>query len=298
MNTSPSPSRADTWDAQAYLQRYCYAPLTEDFRWLAHQWDVCAYLQQNYAANSVSPTSAHIASYLANTLQRANRRFPRAIDFGCGPSLFQANLLAPYVDELALADFVPDNLFAIQRWLDDAPCAHNWDAHLKLALDMEARRDAHAGATESSLAGASANTSALAQRRALLRTRASLRLGDLHRPYPLNDDSQFDLVTSFFCAETAAVSHQQWRKLMMNLCELLAPGGTLIIAVMRNVHYYTVGQTQFPCACIDETELADFFTAAGFAPAQTEITVCKLPEWSPAGFGSFCLVNAEHATDL
>ncbi len=36
-----------------------------------------------------------------------------------------------------MADYLPDNLEQIQLWLDNHPDAHNWDVHIKTALELE-----------------------------------------------------------------------------------------------------------------------------------------------------------------
>jgi len=274
-----------------HLQGVTFSQFDFDFRLLAYKWDARAYLQESYPAAQVSATTAAITAQLLRWLQRTERRFARAIDFGCGPVLHHAAVLAPYVDELHLADWYPVNLLEIQSWLDAAPQTHDWDAHFKFALECEARLKTDDGRQASIQSAVCAEV--LEERKALLRERVRWRTGDLQQRYPLKLDEQYDLVASFFCAETAALSKEDWPRVMGNLCELLAPGGNLLLAVMRNVQRYTVGQKGFPCVCLSEKDLTEFFANDAFEPTQTEITVVELPEWTPAGYGSFSLVKVQ-----
>lgn len=100
-------------------------------------WDPQEYLKQYYSQDFIPDDEEAIQQRLVAFLKRSDRTFTRAIDVGCGPTVHLHTALAPYVGELHLADYLPDNLCAVERWLRDTPDAHNWDLKIKHVLELE-----------------------------------------------------------------------------------------------------------------------------------------------------------------
>src|SRR5215471_17903583 len=49
-------------------------------------------------------------------LRRAGRMFPRALEYGCAPTLMRAIAAAAYVESLDMADHLDRNLRHVERW--------------------------------------------------------------------------------------------------------------------------------------------------------------------------------------
>ena len=65
-----------------------------------HQaWQPGEYLQQYYATAEVAEDERINATLLSQWLRSAGRTFERALEFGCGPTIHHAALLAPFVKE-------------------------------------------------------------------------------------------------------------------------------------------------------------------------------------------------------
>jgi hypothetical protein len=75
--------------------------------------------------------------YMMNYLQTTGSHLSQMLEVGCGPTLHNVIPLIRFVDEIHMADYLPDNLEQIQLWLDNHPDAHNWDVHIKTALELE-----------------------------------------------------------------------------------------------------------------------------------------------------------------
>lgn len=236
------------------------------------------YLREYYFTPEVAADERAIFSTLVPWLREQGRVFERAIDIGCGPTVHHAFPLASWVRDLHLADYLEANLDEVRRWLAGDPAAHNWDVYLRGVLAIEEIPEAN-----------------LAGRVELLRSRVTrLVRCDLRNSQPLFDQpgSQYDLVTSFYCAESVAESRADWEAMTRNLTSLVAPGGALVISALRRSTGYRVGSAQLPSASVDETDFERLLPELGFRAADTRITVAESPEWTDHGFAGLCVVCA------
>ena len=205
-------------------------------RMFEQDWQPQAYLQEYYPTDTVTADEQAILAYLVRYLKSTGRRFRDAIEVGCGPTIHHSVPVVPYVDELHVADIVPTNLSTVRAWLTAAPNAYDWDLYVRTVLELE-------GGTS----GIAEHT--VAQRKQQVRaTVSALKHIDLRDPQPLGEQRTYELVLSFYCADSATASKPEWRVLMQHLLTLLAPGGTLIVSALRQAPYYTVGDHRFPSA--------------------------------------------------
>ena len=243
-------------------------------------WNPQEYLSQYYSGNYVADDEKANFEFMVTWLKQSQRIYERGIDFGCGCTLHHVMPLVPYVGEIHLADYLPENLVELQKWLDNKPEAHNWDTYFREVLALEGNQDI------------SANDLAL-RKQQLRRKITALKLGNIRNSQPLPDDSTYDLVVSFYCLEAVTSSKAEWRTLMSNLGRLVAPGGTLFLSAIRKCQFYTVMEKKFPVAAMNETDFTAVLTENGFDPAHTEIQVIQIADWAEQGFDSICIVKAE-----
>lgn len=234
------------------------------------------YLRQYYATPHVPGDCVAIFRFLAAHLPRRACGYPRAIDFGCGPTLYAAFALAPHVGELHLADYLPANLAELRRWLDNAPSAHDWDTYLRGQLEVEAPQLVTREHVEA--------------RKALLRRKVTALLhADVRSPHPLGEPCTYDLVLSCFCLEAIQPDRRVWAEHLANLARLVGPGGELYLAVVRRCREYHVFDQTFATTYLDEADFAAELPRPGFT---AEVEVVTVPEWAGQGFDSICLVRA------
>jgi SAM-dependent methyltransferase len=247
-------------------------------------WSAQEYLRQYYTTDYVADDERANFEVMIAWLQQSQRVYQRCLDFGCGCTLHHVMPLVPYVEEIHLADYLPENLVEIQKWLDDRPDAHNWDVYLREVLALENDQSSQADD--------------LSSRKQELRNKiTTLKLGNVLREHPLSDTSTYDLVTSFYCVEAVTSSKEEWRLLMSNLCRLVAPGGSLFLSVMRNCQFYKVMENRFPVAPVDKADLIDVLLENKFEPSQTEVQVVQIQEWADQGFDGICIVKAQKLLD-
>jgi hypothetical protein len=244
------------------------------------EWCAKEYLQQYYATAAIPSDELAIYNAVLPYLQTARPHFARALDFGCGPTVHHVIPFIPYVQELHLADYVPENLAAIQHWLQGDPEAHNWDMYIKGVLQLEGA--AHPGSL------------ALDLRKTHMRRKITqLKQGNLHWPHPLADQATYPLVLSFYCADSATASKAEWRLFMRRLFRLVEPGGTLILAALHNATQYTVGTRYFPSAQVTEHDLSAVLRDENFDEATLDLRVVPVTEWAADGFERIIIARAQ-----
>jgi hypothetical protein len=196
--------------------------------------------------------------------------------FGVGPTLHHVFLAAGRASEIHLADYLPENLAEIQRWLDHEPDAHDWSAFVHYTLERE---------------GLAAPTNfEIRQREQITRARITrlLEVDAGHSP-PLPD--RYATVVSAYCADSATGDRATWETYMRNITGLVRPGGTFITAALRRADHYLVGGKPFPSANVDEHDMAEVL-AGDFAAT---VEVRELAEQEPHGYSGVVLARARRS---
>lgn len=242
-------------------------------------WTPQEYLRQYYSQDSIPDDEEAVYQRLIPYLKREGRKFARAIDFGCGPTVHLLSPLAPWVEEIHLADYLPGNLREVQKWLQAEEGAHNWDINIRRALEIEG--------------GIPPSQAEVETRKNLLRRKVTaLKQCDLRQSHPLGDGGVYDLLLSAYCVDAATDSTDEWRRLIGNLLTLCADGGTIVLLSARKSQYYKLGDNEFPNAEVDEEDIAAVLAAAGFAPPRTAIEVVPIKSWADAGINSVVITIA------
>lgn len=243
------------------------------------EWDPQAYLKQYYSTPYVPDDSQAVLAFVNEQLSLQPSGYDRAVEFGCGPTLYTALALTPHVRHLHLADYLPGNLDEVRRWLAGEPEAHDWGVYVRYILEQERGRQPTADE--------------MASREAELRDKvASLLHADICQPEPLGGPRVFDLVASFFCIEAVSPDRGQWEAYLGRLSSLVAPGGSMVLAAVRQCSGYEVLGRTFPAARVDEADFLRVLPLLGFDPGGMVVRVVPITEWAAEGFESICCVWA------
>jgi hypothetical protein len=208
---------------------------------------------------------------------------PCAIEIGCGPTVHHVLPLVPYVSEIHMADYLPDNLEQVRLWRDNAPDAHCWDEYTSLTLVQE---------------GVSASPADVRRREEDTRRKISRLIQcDLKRDLPLGAPRQYAAVGCFYCAENIGVTKDEWRRVMRRVAELTAPGGYLFMSALRETDFYVVKSAdgtpnRLPSAFLTERDFREVLPALGFAPQHTVIESQRLTGQEQEGVNGVVLVAA------
>jgi hypothetical protein len=240
-------------------------------------WDAKEYLNEYYSSDKINDDELVTLKYLVNFFKKSHPVFEKAIDIGSGPTLHQIIPLIPYVKELHLSDFLPQNLAEIKKWLNDEPDAHNWDKYIHYVVELEGN-----GETVEK------------RKKEMRRVITKLLPVDVFKKYPLSKPVAYPLVTSFYCIDGAAPTKEKWKEGMSNLFPLVEPGGVLIMAAVRNADHYRVLGRYFPSPHINEDDFMASFKADGNFPKNSiDIQIISNAEWAEAGFDSCIFIKAE-----
>ena len=238
-----------------------------------HHWNPKAYLAQYYQTVKIAEDEKAVCRFIRAQLDQRGEPFANALDIGVGPTLHHEIALAPYVSRLDVADFLPQNLIEIQKWLDGDGSAHDWDIYIRGILAMERSANPSAATIEA--------------RKRLVRQRISRLLRcNIKNKFPLESGDQYPLVTAFYVADSVASSKADWFAYMANIANLVEPGGVLMISALRNALYYRVGDALFPSAMVNEADVEKLYLSLNFAPCSLHIRVTDVPALRPDGFDS------------
>ncbi len=259
--------------AAAY--EYGLARLTRAFLRRGHasfdaDWVPGEYLEDYYAV--VEPDEIETIAFFADAIRETRPQAP-ILFFGTGPTLHHVFLSADRASEIHLADYLPQNLAEIDRWLRRDAGAHDWRPFVRYTLQCE---------------GLDAPTEAqLAEREELTRAKVTRLLqADAGDREPLGE--RYDTVVSAYCADSATADRATWESYMRHIAGLVEPGGVFITAALRRSRSYLVGGKQFPSAHVDEHDLR-----AVLEPEfDCAIEVREVPEHARLGYAGIVLATA------
>lgn len=217
-----------------------------------------------------------------------NPKIPVLLEYGVGPTVHRAIAAEPYVQEIHMADYIGGNVDEIQKWIarrngenEINTDIHDWRNYTEFVINRETGR-----MVQSDQINAREN-----------RTRSKIKLlfkeTDARDPNPLGINSRgiYPVVATFFCADSATDSKDEWEQMMRNIGSLVAPGGDFIVGALRGSKRYKAGRKYFPSANIYENDLYDVLRL-DFSIQNEHIVVRSLREHRDKGYEGILLAHA------
>lgn len=210
---------------------------------------------------------------LVDYLRARPRRFERALDYGCGPTLHNAIAVAPYVEALDMADWSRDNLRTVRNWSHGEPGANDWNLFTRYILGAEGRKVVQA-------------RDVLAREQRARWVIGKLFGTDARHRYPLGQGytEHYDLLVTGYCLDCISSSRAVWRQCMRNVLSTLAPGGELFLNALWRSSAYQVQEHWFPCSAVDVDDLHACLIENGFERRTLDIQAFAYPDQQAHGY--------------
>jgi len=239
-------------------------------------WHPSHYLEEYYTA--VENDEQATIAFLVEAADRLGA-VSELLEFGCGPTVHHLFPFADRVNEIHVADYLPCNLDAVRRWVRRQQGAHDWSAFARYALRCELGRTPTRVEVES--------------RENLTRQRITgLVHADARNSTPIVDEHarhRYGAVLCCFCPDSITADRDEWRRCMLNIASLVAPGGWFVLAALRATQAYRVGEARFPSAGVTEHDVAAALAEAGYLAGTTMVTVAQAPDDRGYGFSAVTL---------
>ena len=177
----------------------------------------------------------------------------KILNYGCGPVVAFEASAAPYAREIVLADYVEQNRAVVKLWLDKDPSRPDFSALEKYVVEeleglgpdeVEARQDA-------------------------VRRLVTVCSCDIFQDPPIEKgyEGPYDVVYTASCLEGVVSSIEEFGTAVSKLCDLLKPGGWIVMAVCLGTEEGTlnvcyIGSSKFVEIKVREPTLLRFYRSA------------------------------------
>ncbi|XP_061432955.1 nicotinamide N-methyltransferase-like isoform X4 [Lethenteron reissneri] len=209
-------------------------------------------------------TLPHVLQFLHSTFSKGGLSGQRLLDIGSGPTIYQVLSACERFSEIYLSEFVKGNREELQSWLNRSPGAFDWTSIIQFVCRLE---------------GHSRN---LEKAEHLRSTVQAVLPCDILQNDPLLgswNQGPFDCILSILCLEVACVSTDQFVAALGRMCNLLRPGGWLVLGTDLGETFYYVGSKRFHVLTVDQACVLHAVEAAGLTVQHMETYV--LPEPPP-----------------
>jgi len=215
-------------------------------------WNPLTYWQEYYAfrGEAFPADEWKIRSFVVRTLRSWGKRFERAVDLGCGPTVHNLFAFAPHVAVFDLLDYNSRNLEEIQKWRSGRADI-DYTAYIDATLRAEGRRDV--SATD------------MQHREAVTRAMVGeLDVFDMRSPASVGRHQGYELATLFWSLEILSRLEQDWWLALESVKSVLAPDGRIILAVLLDSEGYSIRDLRYPCLNVSYDDVCEWLTAGGF----------------------------------
>ncbi|MBV6424547.1 MAG: hypothetical protein NAOJABEB_02359 [Steroidobacteraceae bacterium] len=236
---------------------------------------------ETYYSEVVLPDEQAVLAYQLEVMRRADVRYGRALEYGCGPTLHRAIAAAAYAARIDMADWLADNLVFVREWLASDAMESDWNRFTHFILQCEGTPDI--------------DPVRIAHREAQARKAIhGLYVSDARWHDPLGEERRgyYDLVVSGFCLDAVSSDRGVWRACMQNVLSMLAPGGTIVIHALHDCTAYKVGERMFPGAGVTVDAMAESLLENDLTRASLDVQVIPCPDNAVYGYSGILTASA------
>ena len=143
----------------------------------------------------------------------------KILNYGCGPVVAFETSAAPYAREIVLADYLEKNRAVVKLWLDKDPSMPDFSALDRYVVEE--------------LEGLGPNE--VEARQDVVRRLVTVCSCDIFQDPPIEKgyEGPYDVVYTASCLESVVSSIEGFEAAVSKLCDLLKPGGWIVMAVCQ-----------------------------------------------------------------
>ncbi len=201
------------------------------------------------------------------------------IDIGSGPVVQYWAALTRKLAGIFLSDFNHQNTLELAKWVCMDSDAHDWDNYIAMMIRYK------------NCSNVPINYIKEAIRQKVL----GYIYCDVTQPQVVNIQNRFDLVSSFYCADSITSSKDLFLKYLSNILSLVSYDGLFIGASLYNCDHYNVGNITFPAANVSQEDIYNVMIQNGFSnkSIRLEITDDEPPSDPKERFEYLNRVNSQ-----
>ena len=214
-------------------------------------FDPRAYISEYYS--SLGEENAFLLSFYHDVFNKLPNGL-RMLELGGGPTVYQLFSASRKTTEIIFTDFLPSNLKEVSSWLKNEPGAFSWEQFSRTVAELEY-----------------SNASDLIEKTSQVESRTRKAVKQLlscdalsEKVIPVNESSQFDIVSSGFCLECISNKEEEFIKALTNVAKRVASHGYLILTLLKNSRRYKVAGKNFPAFPIDSAYIKKLLPKLGF----------------------------------
>ena len=237
-----------------------------------------------YYSQVILPDEQAVLSYQISAMRAAGRRFNRALEYGCGPTLHRAIAASSYVNRIDMSDWLADNLVAVSEWVAADGQNEDWRRFTQYTLALEGNPGA--GHAES-----------LAREERTRRSIRGLYVSDARWRDPLGIQHRgfYDLLISGFCLDAISDDKAVWRNCMQNVLSMVAPQGLVVLHFLNRCTAYKCGPRLFPGADLNADDIHAALQEEGFEDSGIDVQLIPCPDNEEFGYTGILTASARKA---
>ncbi|XP_029428902.1 indolethylamine N-methyltransferase-like isoform X2 [Rhinatrema bivittatum] len=193
-----------------------------------------------------------ILKQLHQTFSSGDIRGDTLIDISTGPVMYPLFSACECFKEIIITECPGQSQQELEIWLKKEPGAFDWSPMVKYVCELDGDSEQWAKKEE--------------------KLRKTVKLGlksDVTKPLAL---PQADCLISFMGLEAVCKDLGVYGQAMKNITTLLKPGGRLVLLVVLQETYYTVGQHRFSCLHLEKEQVEKAVQEAGCCVEHLEVT--------------------------
>ena len=237
-----------------------------------------------YYSQVILPDEQAVLAYQISAMRSARRRFNRALEYGCGPTLHRAIAASGYANRIDMSDWLAENLVAVRDWVAANGNNRDWRRFTQYVVALEGNP----------IAG---DAELLAREDRARRSIRGLYVSDARWRDPLGSRHRgfYDLLISGFCLDAISDDKAVWRNCMANMLSMLAPEGLVVVHFLNRCTAYKCGPRLFPGADLSVDDVHIALEEEGCEASSIDVQLIPCPDNAEFGYTGILTASARKA---